>query len=164
MNCVRPVSRRSTRSRRRKCLLAVSFRNGPTVAEFDAASRERKSPDSSRAPIVVSRAATRPRRLPAAWHRSFASPCRNGPTVRPGGAAVYLIVLSAITVISVWLTAETHRAHLGHPDEFALLRPILGSEGSRPLRKVCPGIQSRGTTEPAETCVAPQLLPRNYYR
>jgi hypothetical protein len=36
---------------------------------------------------------------------------------RTWGVAVYLIVLSAITVISVWLAAETHRARLGDPDE-----------------------------------------------
>ena len=33
------------------------------------------------------------------------------------GIALYLIVLSAITTISVWLAAETHRAHLGDVDE-----------------------------------------------
>jgi MFS family permease len=33
------------------------------------------------------------------------------------GIALYLIVLSAITIISVWLAAETHRAQLGDPDE-----------------------------------------------
>ncbi len=32
---------------------------------------------------------------------------------RPWPVAVYLIVLSAITVVSVWLAAETHRAELG---------------------------------------------------
>lgn len=31
--------------------------------------------------------------------------------------AAYLIVLSAITLISVWLAAETHRSHLGDPVE-----------------------------------------------
>jgi hypothetical protein len=36
---------------------------------------------------------------------------------RTSGIAVYLIVLSAITITSVWLVAETHRAHLGDPDE-----------------------------------------------
>jgi metabolite-proton symporter len=33
------------------------------------------------------------------------------------GVAVYLIVLSAITILSVWLAAETHRAHLSDADE-----------------------------------------------
>ncbi|HLN26977.1 MAG TPA: MFS transporter [Gemmataceae bacterium] len=36
---------------------------------------------------------------------------------RTWGVAVYLIVLSAITIVSVWLAAETHRAHLGDGDE-----------------------------------------------
>jgi len=31
--------------------------------------------------------------------------------------AAYLIVLSAITLVAVWLAAETHRSHLGDPDE-----------------------------------------------
>jgi MFS transporter, MHS family, shikimate and dehydroshikimate transport protein len=31
--------------------------------------------------------------------------------------AVYLIGLAAITLVSVWLAAETHRSHLGDPDE-----------------------------------------------
>ncbi len=38
---------------------------------------------------------------------------------RTWGIALYLIVLSAITIISVWLAAETHRADLGDPDESA---------------------------------------------
>lgn len=33
--------------------------------------------------------------------------------------AMYLIVLSGITLVSVWLAAETHRSHLGDPDESA---------------------------------------------
>jgi metabolite-proton symporter len=33
------------------------------------------------------------------------------------GIALYLIALCAITVLSVWLAAETHRARLGDPDE-----------------------------------------------
>jgi MFS transporter, MHS family, shikimate and dehydroshikimate transport protein len=33
------------------------------------------------------------------------------------GVAVYLIVLSAITLISVWLAAETHRSRLGDSDD-----------------------------------------------
>jgi MFS family permease len=33
------------------------------------------------------------------------------------GVALYLVALSAITVISVWLAAETHRARLGDADE-----------------------------------------------
>jgi MFS transporter, MHS family, shikimate and dehydroshikimate transport protein len=36
---------------------------------------------------------------------------------RTWGVAVYLIVLSAITIISVWLAAETHLIHLGDADE-----------------------------------------------
>ena len=32
---------------------------------------------------------------------------------QPWPVAVYLIILSAITLVSVWLAAETHRAHLG---------------------------------------------------
>jgi MFS transporter, MHS family, shikimate and dehydroshikimate transport protein len=36
---------------------------------------------------------------------------------RTSGVAVYLIVLAAITVISVWLAAETRHAHLDDPDE-----------------------------------------------
>jgi len=35
---------------------------------------------------------------------------------RTWGVAIYLIVLSAITVLSVWLAAETHRVHIGEPD------------------------------------------------
>jgi MFS transporter, MHS family, shikimate and dehydroshikimate transport protein len=31
--------------------------------------------------------------------------------------AVYLIALSAITLVSVWLAAETHRSSLGDADE-----------------------------------------------
>jgi len=31
--------------------------------------------------------------------------------------AVYLIVLSAITLVSVWLAAETHTSRLGEADE-----------------------------------------------
>jgi len=34
---------------------------------------------------------------------------------RTAGIAVYLIILSAITIVSVWLAAETHRAHLDDP-------------------------------------------------
>ena len=33
------------------------------------------------------------------------------------GIAVYLIVLSAITIISVWLAEETHHRHLENPEE-----------------------------------------------
>lgn len=36
---------------------------------------------------------------------------------RTSGVAVYLIILSAITIVSVWLAAETHRADLGDPDD-----------------------------------------------
>jgi MFS family permease len=35
------------------------------------------------------------------------------------GVAVYLIVLCAITLVSVWLATETHRADLGDPGESA---------------------------------------------
>lgn len=35
--------------------------------------------------------------------------------------AVYLIVVSAITLVSVWLAAETHRSHLGDSDEIDLI-------------------------------------------
>jgi MFS transporter, MHS family, shikimate and dehydroshikimate transport protein len=38
---------------------------------------------------------------------------------RSWGVAVYLIALSTITLISVWLAAETHRARLGDLDESA---------------------------------------------
>jgi MHS family shikimate/dehydroshikimate transporter-like MFS transporter len=38
---------------------------------------------------------------------------------RTRGIAVYLITLSAITFVSVWLAAETHRTRLGDPDESA---------------------------------------------
>ncbi len=33
------------------------------------------------------------------------------------GVAVYLIVLSAVTVVSVWLAAETRHVHLDEPEE-----------------------------------------------
>jgi hypothetical protein len=36
---------------------------------------------------------------------------------RTWGIAIYLIMLSAITIVSVWLAVETHRAHLGDSDE-----------------------------------------------
>jgi MFS family permease len=36
---------------------------------------------------------------------------------RTWGVAVYLIVLATITVISVWLAAETRHVHLDEPDE-----------------------------------------------
>ena len=36
---------------------------------------------------------------------------------RTWGIAVYLIVLAAITVFSVWLAAETRHAHLDDPNE-----------------------------------------------
>lgn len=35
---------------------------------------------------------------------------------RSWAVAVYLIVLAAITVVSVWIADETHRRHLGDPD------------------------------------------------
>jgi Na+/melibiose symporter-like transporter len=36
---------------------------------------------------------------------------------QPWGVAVYLIVLCAITILSVWLATETHRSRLADPDE-----------------------------------------------
>jgi MFS family permease len=35
---------------------------------------------------------------------------------QPWPVAVYLIILAAITLVSVWLAAETHRASLGDHD------------------------------------------------
>jgi len=35
---------------------------------------------------------------------------------QPWPVAVYLFILSAITLVSVWLAAETHRAQLGDHD------------------------------------------------
>jgi hypothetical protein len=37
-------------------------------------------------------------------------------SAQPWPIAVYLIILSAITLVSVWLAAETHRAKLGERD------------------------------------------------
>ena len=35
---------------------------------------------------------------------------------QPGGVAIYMIVLAAITLVSVWLAAETHRSELSDHD------------------------------------------------
>ena len=35
---------------------------------------------------------------------------------KPWPVAVYIIALSAVTLVSVWLAAETHRVHLGEND------------------------------------------------
>ena len=32
---------------------------------------------------------------------------------RPWSVSIYLIVLSGVTIVSVWLAGETHRAELG---------------------------------------------------